>query len=104
MVALESPREIPGDEGGPTETEGPKLALPGAGAQPETNSARSSWRPGEGNPYRTFFSTVAATGRAATRDSCGHGEVLYSTSARRRAGARWRASKSASGDGNRRGT
>ena len=31
---------------------------------------------------RTFFSIIAATGRAATRDSCVRGEVLYSASAR----------------------
>jgi len=42
MVALESPREISGDGGGQTETERPKPALPGAGAEPETTRARRS--------------------------------------------------------------
>src|ERR1035437_3025532 len=59
-------------------------------------------RPGEGNHYRTFFSIIAATGRAATRDSCVRGEVPYITSAHRRAGARWSASENGSGGGSRR--
>src|SRR5437879_3872300 len=35
MVALESPREIPGDGGGSTETERSKRALPGACQKPK---------------------------------------------------------------------
>src|SRR5712692_4569741 len=40
MVALESPREISGDDGGPTETERRKPTLPGAHQKPETTRAR----------------------------------------------------------------
>jgi hypothetical protein len=36
VVVLESPREISGDGGGPTETAQSKPALPGAGQKPET--------------------------------------------------------------------
>jgi hypothetical protein len=36
---LEGPTEISGDAGGPTETERPKPALPGAGQEPETTTA-----------------------------------------------------------------
>ena len=42
MVAVEGPATIPDDEGGQTETERPKPALPGAGQKPETTRARSS--------------------------------------------------------------
>src|SRR5664279_1913999 len=42
MVAPESPREIPGDGGGPTETEWSKRALPGARQKPENTRARCS--------------------------------------------------------------
>jgi hypothetical protein len=49
-----------------------------------------------------FFSTIAATGRAATRDSGERGEVPYSTSVRGGAGARWSASGSGNGAGGRR--
>src|ERR1700674_4956778 len=42
MVALESPREISGDDGGPAETERAKPALPGARQKPETIKARGS--------------------------------------------------------------
>src|ERR1035437_10077657 len=42
MVAPESPRKIPGDGGGPTETERPKPALPGARQKPKTTRARGS--------------------------------------------------------------
>jgi len=49
-----------------------------------------------------FFSTMAATGPAATRDRCVRGEVPYNASARRSAGARWSASGNGSGAGNRR--
>src|SRR5271169_200303 len=44
MGAVEGPATIPGDDGGQRETAQPKRALPGAGAQPETARARSSWR------------------------------------------------------------
>ena len=49
-----------------------------------------------------FFSTIRATGRAATRDSGERGEVPYSTSVRPGAGARWSASGSGNGGGGRR--
>ena len=42
MVALESPREIPGDGGGPTETERSKPALSGADQKPKNTRARGS--------------------------------------------------------------
>ena len=42
MVALESPRDISGDGGVPTETERAKPALPGARQKPETTRARGS--------------------------------------------------------------
>ena len=44
------------------------------------------------------------TGPAATRDSCARGEVPYNVSARMTADARWSASRSESGFGNRRAT
>src|ERR1035438_3216306 len=40
MVEPESPREISGDRGGPTEAERPKPALPRASQKPETTRAR----------------------------------------------------------------
>ena len=49
MVAVEGAATIPGDDGGHTETEQPKPALPGAGAEPETTRARGSWRGREGH-------------------------------------------------------
>jgi len=49
MVTLEGPGEIPGQPGGPTETERPKPALPGTGAEPEAPQERGSWRGREGN-------------------------------------------------------
>jgi hypothetical protein len=60
------------------ETERSKPVLPGAREKPETPSARGR----EGNHYRTFVSTTAATGLAAMRDSRTSGEVPYRTSAR----------------------
>jgi hypothetical protein len=42
MVAVEGPGEIPGENGGPTETQRPKPALPGAGQKPETIGAGGS--------------------------------------------------------------
>jgi hypothetical protein len=42
MVAVEGAATIPGDGGGPTETERAKPALPGAGQKPETTRARGS--------------------------------------------------------------
>jgi len=102
MVALESPREISGDGGGPTEAQRAKPTLPGARQKPETTRIRGSKRGREGNHYRTFFSTIAATGQAATRDSSISGEVPYNASAHTPAGARWSASENGSGAGNRR--
>jgi len=87
MVAEESPREISGDSGGPTKTEPAKPALPGTSQKPETTGAKSSWRRREGNHYRTFFSIIAVTGPAVTRDSCVCGEVPYNASARMTASA-----------------
>ena len=40
MVAVEGAGEIPGDEGGATETERSKPTLPGAGQKPETRTAK----------------------------------------------------------------
>ena len=51
-----------------------------------------------------LFSIIAVTGPAATRDSCARGEVPYNLSARMTADARWSASRSESGFGNRRAT
>ena len=42
MVALESPREISGDDGGPAETERAKPTLPGARQKSETTRAKDS--------------------------------------------------------------
>jgi hypothetical protein len=104
MVAVEGAATISGDKGGPTEKERARAALPGARQKPETTRARGSKRPREGNHYRTFFSIIAATGRAAMSDSSISGEVPYNASARTPAGARWSAFKNASGAGNRRAT
>ena len=100
VVASEGAADLPGDHGGPAETEGPKPALPGAGAEPPTTRARSSWRGSEGNHSRRFFSNIAATGQAARRDSRASGEVPCNASVRTRAGVRWSGSKSGSGAGN----
>ena len=70
MVALEGPGKIPGDQGRQAATERSKPALPGAREKPETARARGSSRGREGHHYRTFFSTIRATGLAATWDSC----------------------------------
>jgi len=42
MVAMESPREISADGGGPPETERSKPPLPGMSQEPEISKARSS--------------------------------------------------------------
>jgi len=42
MVTVESPGDIPGDDGRQRETERSKPALPGAGQKPETARAESS--------------------------------------------------------------
>jgi hypothetical protein len=42
MVAVEGTAALPGEDGGQTETERPKRALPGAGPEPETSRARGS--------------------------------------------------------------
>ena len=102
MVALEGPGKIPGDQGRQAATERSKPALPGAREKPETARARGSSRGREGHHYRTFFSTIRATGLAATWDSCVRGEVLYNASARTTAGERWIASRNGSSAGNRR--
>jgi len=104
MVAVEGAATIQGDEGGQTETQRPKPALPGAGPQPETIGARGCWRAREGNHQRRVFSIIRATGQAATKDSGACGEVPCNASARRRAGVRWSVSKSGSGAGRRRAT
>ena len=88
MVAPESPRKIPGNGGGPTKTERAKPALPRARQEPETTRASGSSRPCEGNHYGTFFSIIAATGRAATSTSRPSGEVPCSVFVRRPVGAR----------------
>jgi len=104
MVAVEGTATLPGDGTGPAETERAKPALPGACQEPETTRATGSYRGREGNHYRTFFSSMAATGPAATSDSCTSGEVPCSASAHRGAARRWSASKSGSGAGKRRAT
>jgi len=53
---------------------------------------------------KDFFSMAAATGQAATKDSCVRGEVPCNASVRRRAGVRWSVSKNGSGAGGRRAT
>jgi hypothetical protein len=50
---------------------------------------------------KNFFSTTAATGLAATRDSLANDEVPYSASAHGLAGRRWSVSRSGSGAGKR---
>jgi hypothetical protein len=101
MVALEGAGKIPGDQGLQTATERSKPTLPGAREKPETSRARGRSRGREGHRYRTFFSTVRATGLAATWGSSVCGEVLYNASARTTAGARWGASGNGSSAGNR---
>jgi len=99
MVAVEGPGKIPGHDGGQTETERAKPALPGTGQGPEATRERDSSGGREGNHYRRFFSIIAATGRAATRDSSGSGVARGNGSARTLAGVRWNASGSGSGAG-----
>jgi hypothetical protein len=65
MVALEGAGKIPGDQGLQAATERSKPTLPGAREKPETARARGSFRGREGHHYRTFFSTIRATGQAA---------------------------------------
>jgi hypothetical protein len=101
MVALEGTGKIPGDQGLQAASERSKPTLPGAREKPETVRVRSSSRGREGHPYRTFFSTIRATGLAATWDSCARGEVLYNASARTTAGERWSAFWNGSSAGNR---
>src|SRR6266542_4231003 len=95
MVAVEVAATISGDDSGQAETQPPEPVLPGANQRAETTGARSSWRPREGNHYRTFFSITPATGQAATSDSRSSGEVLCSASVLTGAGMRWRGSPSA---------
>ena len=102
MVTLEGAATIPGDEGGQAETEQPEPVLPGARQKPENTRARGSYRGREGNHYGTFFSTILVTGRAATKDSCGRGEVPYNASVPMPAGVRWSASKIGSSAGKKR--
>jgi len=102
MVALEGAATIPGDAGGQAETEPPEPVLPGALQKAENTRARGSYRGREGNHYGTFFSTILVTGRAATKDSCGRGEVPYNASVPMPAGVRWSASKIGSGGGKKR--
>ena len=104
MVAVEGAATIPGDSERPTEAERAEPALPGARPKPESTRVRDSYRRREGNHYRRFFSVLAATGPAATRDSRASGEVPCNTSARRRAGAPWSAFGSGSGAGGKRAT
>jgi hypothetical protein len=42
MVAVEGAATIPGEQGGATEKERARAALPGAGQKPETTRARGS--------------------------------------------------------------
>jgi len=104
MVAMESPRKVSADGGGPAETERSKPPLPGKGQEPESSRARGSYRAGEGNHYQAVFSIKSATGPAATRGSHKHGEVPYSDSVRTHAGERWSVFGNGSGTGKRRAT
>ena len=103
MVAVEDAATIPGDGGGQAESERPKPALPGASREPETTSARDSWRGREGN-HSQVFSIMAATGPAAMRGSCAGRVAHCNGSVRRPAGVRWSGSRSGSGAGKRRTT
>jgi len=101
MVALEGAGKISDDQGLQAATERSKPTLPGACEKPETTRARGSSRGREGHHYRTFFSTIRATGLAATWGSCVHDEVLYNASARTTADERGIASRNGSSAGNR---
>ena len=101
MVALEGAGKIPGDQGRQAATERSKPTLPGAREKPETSRARGRSRGREGHRYRTFFSTVRATGLAATWGSSVCGEVLYNASARTTADEPWSAFWNGSSAGNR---
>jgi hypothetical protein len=104
MVALEGAGKIPGDEGLQAATERSKPTLPGAREKPETARARGSSRGREGHHYRIFFSTIRATGLAATWYLSVGAEVLYNASARTIAGAPWSVSGNGSSAGSRRAT
>jgi len=103
MVALEGAAGLPGDGDGQAETQRPKPALPGAGPPPETTRNRGSWGGREGN-HSQLFSSSAATGLVAMRDSCASAVVRCNASAQRPAGRRWSGFNSGSGAGNRRAT
>ena len=49
MVAMEGPAALSGDDGGQTETERSKPAIPGTSAAQETFTARAGWGVREGN-------------------------------------------------------
>ena len=49
VVAVEGPATLPRNGGRPTETEGAKLALPGAGQKPKSTTSRGGERGREGN-------------------------------------------------------
>jgi hypothetical protein len=100
MVALEGAGKIPGDQGLQAATERSKPTLPGAREKPETARARGRSRGREGHHYRTFFSSIRATGPAVMWNSSVAGEVLYNASARQSAGERWSASGNGSSAGN----
>jgi hypothetical protein len=55
MGALEDAATLPQNQVGQGETESPKPALPGTGAEPETTKARSRWDLREGHHSRTFL-------------------------------------------------
>jgi len=103
LVALEGAEGLPCDGGRQAETQRPKPALPGAGAVPELPGERGSWGGREGN-HSQLFSSSAATGLAAMRDSCASAVVSCSASAHRPAGRLWSGSNSGSGAGGRRAT
>jgi hypothetical protein len=65
---------------------------------PEPNAVNESARVITTEP---FFSTISATGLAATRDSCVRGEAPCNAFAHTAADVRWSASESASGTGKR---
>ena len=71
MVALEGAAEDTGrPAAGKQKRNGQSQRYRAARQKPETSQSQRQLRGREGNHYRTFFSTIRATGRAATRDSC----------------------------------
>jgi hypothetical protein len=99
LVALESAAELSSDGGGQRQAQRTEQAVPRTGQKPPTsNGRRGGSGDHEGNPQR-FFSTIVATGRAATRDSSRNGDRHTSATVRAHAGAPWNESGNESGAG-----